>query len=109
MGLRYALGEYIVFIDSDDWIYPNYLESMLMHFSEDIDVLIGQYYCCDTYLNKMYIPGGNGTIERTYSGGEKMKEIVEYHLLAYPRKGFEPKGTLMPVWKNMYRSIFIKK
>lgn len=38
-GLRIAKGDYIAFVDSDDYISPNMYECMLSHFSEDIDII----------------------------------------------------------------------
>ena len=44
IGLEYASGEWIGFIDSDDWIEPNYFEKMLAVIdSDDIDMV-----CCES-------------------------------------------------------------
>ena len=106
-GLVHASGEYIVFIDSDDWILPNYIQEMIEQFSDDIDILIGKYYLEDTILKKRYIPFEGEHINKTYMGASKIKEIIERHLIAYPGSGFEIMDTTMPVWKNMYRHSLI--
>ncbi len=38
MGLDRARGEYIVFIDDDDWVSPNYFDTLLKHAEEGIVV-----------------------------------------------------------------------
>lgn len=43
-GLDVAAGEYITFIDSDDWIDPKYLEIMLGAMGDDIDITVGQLH-----------------------------------------------------------------
>lgn len=41
-GIEVAHGEYIVFIDSDDWIEPSYLETMIAYCNEVDFVVSGQ-------------------------------------------------------------------
>ncbi len=42
-GIDAARGEWITFIDSDDWVSDNYLEALLQPFSErDYDLTVGQ-------------------------------------------------------------------
>ena len=39
LGLQYCKGEFIAFIDSDDWVEENYLEELINGFTEeDIDI-----------------------------------------------------------------------
>lgn len=107
-GLDQANGEYIIFIDSDDWILPRYIEEMISHFEDDIDVLIGKYYLEDTIINKRYIPYESEKIEKIYYGERKEREILERHLNAYYGVGYEIKDTTLPVWKNAYRHSTIE-
>lgn len=54
-GLEIAKGEYIVFVDSDDWIEPQYLEILYNKISEyNADIVICGYYITDE----------NGNIEK---------------------------------------------
>ncbi len=40
LGMKYCHGEYIAFIDSDDWIENNYLEELVNGiFDEDVDIV----------------------------------------------------------------------
>ena len=43
-GLDVASGEFIMFCDSDDWVEPNWCETMLSHYSPGNLVMCG-YYC----------------------------------------------------------------
>ena len=44
LGLKYAIGKYIFFIDSDDFILQNYLSVMLKFMKEyDADIVACQY------------------------------------------------------------------
>jgi glycosyltransferase involved in cell wall biosynthesis len=52
VGLEIARGQYISFVDSDDWIEPNLYTSALQFFQNDIDVVIfGVNVICSTNIN----------------------------------------------------------
>lgn len=42
-GVGKAKGDFIYFIDSDDYISDNALETLLSHFSDEVDCVIGQH------------------------------------------------------------------
>ena len=105
-GLNRAKGDFVYFLDSDDWIAEKYLEQLVDAFDELTDVIIGKYKLDDETIGKVYVPFAEERIERSFVEREKEKEIVERHINAYPRKDYLLKDTLMPVWKNMYRRKF---
>ena len=39
MGLDNAVGEWITFIDSDDWVSPYYLSNLISHIGDNIDLV----------------------------------------------------------------------
>src|SRR5574344_647377 len=44
-GIDFATGQYIYFLDSDDYIYPNTIETLLSATENNtIDLVIGNYY-----------------------------------------------------------------
>ena len=57
-GLTIAKGQYICFIDADDWVEPNYISSLLNSFDKDIDVV-----CCD-FIDEY---ADNSISKRSYS------------------------------------------
>jgi len=40
-GIKNASGDYIVFIDSDDYYNPNSVETMVRHIEDDTDLIVG--------------------------------------------------------------------
>lgn len=108
-GLKHAVGRYIIFIDSDDWIEEDYLEQLTRTIDEQADVVVCGYKLDDSVIHTTYIPYANAGINKLYSLKDKDKEIFEKHICSYPRKGYEVKDTLMPVWKNVYRREFIER
>lgn len=47
-GLRNATGDYIAFIDSDDWVHAQYFEILLKNTGDE-DIIIGQYIRVSDY------------------------------------------------------------
>ena len=42
-GVAVSTGEFIAFVDSDDIILPNYLETLMHYMSEDVDIVESQF------------------------------------------------------------------
>lgn len=40
IGLDYATGEWIAFVDSDDWVKPDYLRDLFSHTDDNIDLVV---------------------------------------------------------------------
>ncbi|MFI3270105.1 MAG: glycosyltransferase family 2 protein [Rikenellaceae bacterium] len=43
LGVEQSTGEYIVFVDPDDWLPLDSVETLYSHMSDDVDVVIGGY------------------------------------------------------------------
>ena len=65
-GIAHARGEWIVFVDSDDYLLPNALSTMAENVEDDIDML-----CCN------YVQGAN---ERELTNNTKTVSAKEYIL-----------------------------
>lgn len=72
-GFENSKGEYILFLDSDDMLYENALDSMLSHMHPDVDIVISEVreegvITADEYIYYIlngYIPAGiNGKLFR---------------------------------------------
>lgn len=61
LGIENACGEYITFIDSDDWVEPNYLEDFFP--IEPYDFLTN-YYVVHGWQEWVSCPTGNSTYDR---------------------------------------------
>lgn len=109
LGLENASGEFVYFLDSDDWLKEDYIDKMVNEFENGIDVVISKYLLEDSVIGRIYIPYETEQINRIFTATEMEKEICQRHLNAYPGRGYMLKDTTMPVWKNMYRRIFLEE
>lgn len=85
-GLDIATGEYIVFVDSDDWVAPNYIEEML-EVANDID-----FTYCDwviEYENSSVI---DSLSKYGFTYSSDAKELLEFYIVN--RIGCAPWGKL---------------
>ena len=92
-GLEVAQGEYIMFVDSDDYIAPNACEQFAEFVDKGYDILIGD----------AEIEGGSANIAHI----EKTEKIYtgEDYLLA----ALEENKLPMAAWLNVYRKVFLDK
>lgn len=96
MGLDHARGEYIGFVDSDDWIEPDMFEKMYnVAVAKDVDIVF-----CRVFENEC--PGANEYIflrEGYYNEEELKIEIIPYSLPTVM-----PKGNFRNIrWSNVLR------
>lgn len=98
LGLEYAMGDFISFIDSDDFIAIDYVAVLLSSFDDVVDVVIGEYAIFNFKKNKYYYHKGSMFENRVFS---TEKDIILNDLL-------RNKSPYMPVWKNMYRMNLLK-
>ncbi|MBR1807881.1 MAG: glycosyltransferase [Paludibacteraceae bacterium] len=93
-GLKYATGDYIYFLDSDDYLYPHILQSMLtLAQTNNLDVVamsslkdgVEPYFSADLY------------IDGVVSGIEFARQFYEHCGYSYPA----------PVWMYIYRRKFL--
>lgn len=105
LGLNKATGEFVCFVDSDDWVYPDFVKCLVDSIGE-ADVIISKYRLDDG--NRIYIPFEKEVIETEFRSNNI--EIIVEKLIRDNMSGKNRlKGTVMPVWKNMYRKSFLDK
>lgn len=105
-GLEIARGEYIAFVDPDDWIELNALEELYKAFkTKKADVIEFNYREYNEYSGKT----------RELSLRRKLKKVFNYDLKLIPYYNWEKfqNGCLhkldMHVWARAYSNNFIKQ
>lgn len=78
IGLEYAAGEYIYFMDADDWIEPDLLEQALNRIQEDSSDLVS-FGSIREYFGKRHISQRSRAFEtRIWTSEEIRCNILEY-------------------------------
>lgn len=105
-GLEHAKGEYICFIDPDDWVSKSYLETLLRIIKEpsaDIAIVDGLVHYEKRSAENHFLNIDSAVL----SGGEKNKLLYQLFSRAicdyYPPE--IPAGT---VWAKMIRTEFLR-
>lgn len=93
-GLKIAVGEYIMFVDSDDYIDVDSCEKLAAYLRCSPDIVIGDAYLEGGYSNVEHADFPKGF---SFSGKEYMKE-------AYLQKAMPP-----AVWLNIYRREYLEQ
>jgi len=92
-GVTASRGEFIAFVDSDDIILPNYLETLMNYMSGDVDIVESQF----TVHKKKFLAEKSQDTKILFEGNsEEAVKVVPNHLL-----------SVNPVTK-LYRSAIVK-
>lgn len=114
IGISVARGDYIAFVDSDDYLAPIMYERLLENFDEDIDIVECEYRTSSLISEQCDMSDKKG--KRIYSTSEAMKEHIQDRYFKqiiwnklYRRKVIEgisfPEGMLIDDEFWMYRVI----
>ena len=109
LGLDFASGDYISFVDSDDWVRENFISSLVSCMDDQTDVVISRYILDDRNIGKNYVPYKDNLINRAFADGEKIQQIVYNHIGAQTQEPYLIHFPIMPVWKNLYRRSFLEE
>lgn len=109
-GLNRATGDYVSFVDSDDWVQENFISSLMDCTYTGAEVVISKYILDDRNVGKNYVPYRDCTVDRVFTGEEKKQQIVFNHIGArLPQGNYLIPYAIMPVWKNLYSRAFIEE
>lgn len=98
-GIRNSSGKYISFVDGDDWIENNMLESLLFLFDEDTDVVVCNFFkeydgTSHPVSNKMKIAG---------------RIVDKEKITCYTFRREEYYGFTAWLWNKMFRKELINR
>lgn len=97
MGLKIATGDYILFLDSDDFLADNALKQLSNIATEThADIIVSQYKLFDNKTKRK--------LKQIYGIHTKRKR--PFNISEFPEKQFE--FTNIAVWNKLYRSDFLK-
>lgn len=99
VGMEIAKGEYITFVDGDDFIAADMIENLLSAANrENADMAVCGYVRCEESdtPEEARFPANNGLCE-TYAGGEKMKAFLQTGKI----------GTT--AWAKLYKTDLFKE
>ena len=82
-GIKESRGEYIVFIDSDDWVSPNYLKDMTDTFQSDL-IVSGVIRHHSNNIESIYEPSQNHTFKLNNEGVRYLVDLNEKFLIFGP-------------------------
>lgn len=94
LGLRHAKGTWVTFIDSDDWVSPSYLEHLIDHVTNDVDLVF-------SYATIYYSNGQFKSISfpsKRISSDEIELALIENELHGYTSP-----------WSKLYRMEIVKR
>ena len=91
-GTKAAKGDYIAYIDSDDWVMPNYLEELYQNLMEyQAQVSVCGYQVVGEYAEVITDDKNKEHVVSHYTGREATEQIVRYH-----------KRFMITAWGKLY-------
>lgn len=99
LGIKHSRGEFILFLDSDDYIDKNLLDTIIKcTHGNNSEIYIFNYYLFDNKKKYAILPSSNEVISKqiqTISTNQLDKDLFQF--------------TNIAVWNKLYRSAFIKE
>lgn len=107
-GLEIANGEFVVYVDSDDWLEKNMVEKMLMAIDQEQADLAVCGYKKQTSNGKI-ISTNKCCSKRTVFLNDEIKNMVLLPILGAEADAQNDIEREMCVWTNMYRMSIIRE
>lgn len=104
-GLKKASGDYVAFVDSDDWIESDMYEKLYRRIIKDnLDVCFCGYYFWDYMRNRSEEPMRFS--KSIYERDDMLKEVI-HNTVWFPSSAMQ-KSSLVGVWRALYSAKIIK-
>ena len=102
MGLDRMTGSYVTFVDSDDWVDLDYVETLYKKITEyQADIAVGNYYSFDEAEGMYYFYiFGDSYYEKVYDNVSIFENLYE----SQEMKSF----ALISVWGKLYKADLVK-
>lgn len=104
-GLRAAKGEWISFVDADDWLSPDYYEQILKNIGDNMFDIFCQGGCICEYPNKC-VPKYTGTGNFIYNDKDMIIELSKHIFVPIYKNNKNPINMSAP-WDKFYRKNFL--
>lgn len=105
-GLEHVSGDFVTFLDSDDWIDSNHIENLLNpYLSDSVDLVIGSYKRCSN--EEELIRYEKQHMEGKFS--DKSIVAVAMLMVAPPKDYSKDVGIPMSVCFNLYKVDIVHK
>lgn len=104
-GMSLATGKWIAFVDTDDWIEPDYIEKLVEaaeKYDADVTLGSGYYYCTEKGKREATCPAELRTVFKNGEGVEKFQIRVVW----------DENGSAFfttTVWNKLYKKSFLDK
>ncbi len=102
-GIDIATGQFIMFVDSDDWVEPDYVYSLVkVAIEKSVDAVIGNYKISRDNSIRVY----NNYFEEGYYGRKQLEEIIYPHMLS--AEPFYTFGITPSMWGKLFKTNMVK-
>ena len=103
MGLDRMTGSYVTFVDSDDWVESDYVETLYQKITEyQADIAVGNYYSFNESEGMYYFHiFGDSYYEKVYDNVSIFENLYE----SQEMKSF----ALISVWGKLYKADLFKQ
>lgn len=88
-GFNVSKGEYISFIDSDDWVEPDFIETLALHLDQGADIADCATRLCDEQDNTLFVRGFSQ--EKVLDTQQAMISLIK------------ESGMYQTVWNKLYK------
>lgn len=79
MGIEKSIGDYVLFLDADDWLNPDAVEQLMMNVDNDIDIIAGRYVGdkpLENYIAKRYESGDKSYFSKCLKNPTKRGNVT---------------------------------